>query len=86
VIEVAIAWCIFVFVAIFVLGYRSRYSKHYVKRHGRRELVTADTGSHSSSWNSDSWSSGSSSGGSSSDSGFSGGGGSSGGGGASGSW
>ena len=85
VIEVAIAWCIFVFVAIFILGYRSRYPKHYVERHGRRVLVTADTGSRSSTW-SDSWSSGSSSGWSSSDSGFSGGGGSSGGGGASGSW
>jgi uncharacterized protein len=86
VIEVAIAWCIFVFVAIFVLGYRSRYPKHYVKRHGRRVVVTADTGSRSSGWSSDSWSGSSSSGGSSSDSGFSGGGGSSGGGGASGSW
>jgi uncharacterized protein len=86
VIEVAIAWCIFVFVAIFILGYRSRYPKHYVKRHGRRVLVTADASSRSSSWSSDSWSSGGSSGGSSSDSGFSGGGGSSGGGGASGSW
>jgi len=86
VIEVAIAWCIFVFVAIFVLGYRSRYPKHYVKRRGRRVLVTADTSPRSSSWSGGSWGSSGSSGGSSSDSGFSGGGGSSGGGGASGSW
>jgi uncharacterized protein len=82
----AIAWSLLVVGAIFVLGYRSRYPKHYVRRHGRRVLVTTDGASPASGWSSGSWGGSASSGSSSSDSGFSGGGGSSGGGGASGSW
>ena len=82
----AIAWSVLVVGAIFVLGYRSRYPKHYVRRHGRRVLVTSDGAARSSGWSSGSWGGSASSGSSSSDSGFSGGGGSSGGGGASGSW
>jgi uncharacterized protein len=82
----AIAWCVFVVIAIFVLGYRNMQTKHYVIRRGRRILATAGGSSGASTWISGSWSSSDSSGNSSSDSGFSGGGGSSGGGGASGSW
>jgi uncharacterized protein len=79
-----ITWCVFVVVAIFVIGYISPRRKRYITRDGRRVLVAGDTSSGSWSWGSRSSSSSGSS--SSSDSGFSGGGGSSGGGGASGSW